>query len=61
MLRSLNNQTGTFFDDQTPEVLADCILRFNSAEIDPAACRRQAAKFDVDIFKKNIQPVLASK
>ncbi len=50
--------TGQFFDDQTPEALADSVLHFDAASIDPAACRAQAERFDVLKFKERIKTAL---
>ena len=37
--------TGVFFDEQTPEALAEAIRRFDRARFDPADCRAQAERF----------------
>ena len=41
----IENETGLFFDTQSPEALAEAILHFESVSWDSALCRRQAGKF----------------
>ncbi|MDO8425531.1 MAG: glycosyltransferase [bacterium] len=45
--------TGVFFDEQSWEGLADAILRFRMArnQFDPAAIRKHAEQFDVQVFR----------
>ena len=52
--------TGQFFDDQTPESLAECVMRFDAGSVDPIECRKQAEKFDVLGFKERISSALQS-
>ncbi len=42
--------SGVFFDEQTWESLAHCILRFDEKKFDPQAVRAQAMKFDESVF-----------
>jgi glycosyltransferase involved in cell wall biosynthesis len=42
--------SGVFFDEQTWESLAHCILRFDDKAFDPTLVRAQAMKFDEEIF-----------
>lgn len=46
--------TGVFFAAQTPEAIADAVLRFeaNEQRIDPLACRRNAERFSVERFRR---------
>jgi len=46
--------TGVFFDAQTPEAVADAVLRFeaNEARFDAATCRRNAERFSVERFRR---------
>jgi glycosyltransferase involved in cell wall biosynthesis len=46
--------TGTFFREQTPESLADAVLRFDGGAYDPALIRAHAEKFDVSVFKSRL-------
>ena len=49
----IENETGLFFDTQSPEALAEAILHFESVSWDSALCRRQAGKFSREAFRKN--------
>lgn len=46
--------TGLFFDAQTPQAVAEAVLRFEAheARFDPRACRRNAERFDVACFRR---------
>ena len=50
----VDGKTGLFFDEQTTESLMEVLRKFDSYKFDPQECRRQAEKFDVEVFKKNI-------
>ena len=50
--------TGTFFDAPTPESLATAVARFDTEAIDPRACVRNAARFDVEHFKRRMRAVV---
>lgn len=50
----VENKTGIFFDEQTPESLQVALERFNELDFKPEDCRKQAERFDVGIFKDNI-------
>ena len=50
----VENETGLFFNDQTPESLQEAIEKFYNLEFGPEVCRKQAERFDVGIFKENI-------
>ena len=49
--------TGLFFHHQTPQALRDAIGRFEAVrgEFDPAACRRNALRFDRSLFISRFQ------
>ncbi len=47
--------TGTFFWEQTPESLAEAILRIDRAEFDPATIRVHAEQFDSEVFRATIR------
>jgi glycosyltransferase involved in cell wall biosynthesis len=55
-IRGLDDRepTGVFFDAQTPEAVADAVLRFeaNEARFDAATCRRNAERFSVERFRR---------
>lgn len=46
--------TGTFFREPTPEALAAAVQRFDPDSVDPQACVRNAARFDVEVFKERL-------
>jgi glycosyltransferase involved in cell wall biosynthesis len=56
-----NGQTGLFFHEQTPEALADTIRRLDSIDFDPAAIRRNAERFSVDRFKRELGAFVEEK
>jgi glycosyltransferase involved in cell wall biosynthesis len=47
--------TGLFFDRQTPEAVVDAVLEFESrdAEFPAKACRENAERFSVEMFRRN--------
>jgi glycosyltransferase involved in cell wall biosynthesis len=51
--------TGTFYDEPTPEALADTVAGFDAMAIDPAACVANADRFDVAHFRHGIRSVVA--
>jgi len=48
-------RTGVLFREQTPEALRDAMVRCRSARFDSAMLRRQALRFDREIFKSSIR------
>lgn len=46
--------SGVFFNEQTPESLADAIMDFDPARFDPQAIRKHAELFDVNVFKEQM-------
>ncbi len=53
----LDGQTGIFFDEQTPEALAQAVRRFEQIyqSFDSAAIRRYAESFDREIFRQRFE------
>jgi len=51
----VEDETGVFFREQTPEALAEAIREFEAREFDPAAARRQAERFDAAVFKARVR------
>jgi len=51
--------TGTFYDEPTPDALAEAVARFDALAIDPAACVANADRFDVAHFRHGIRSVVA--
>lgn len=55
------HETGLFFDEQTPECLADAVRRFEQASFDPAACRRRAEAFSKERFTREFRDFVLSR
>ncbi len=51
----IENKTGIFFDQQTPEAVAEAVRNFDADKFDPSEIRKHALKFDREIFKKKIK------
>ncbi|CAA9473996.1 MAG: Glycosyltransferase [uncultured Solirubrobacteraceae bacterium] len=51
--------TGAFFEEPTVESLVDAVRRFDVEAIDPAACVRNADRFDVARFEAGMREVVA--
>jgi glycosyltransferase involved in cell wall biosynthesis len=47
--------TGTFFEDQTPESLAEAVLRSERADFDPGSIRAHAEQFDAGVFRARVR------
>jgi glycosyltransferase involved in cell wall biosynthesis len=54
----VENETGIFFDEQTPESLIAALSRFDPTLFHPAVCRARAGTFDIPVFKEHILSVL---
>lgn len=50
----VENETGIFFNEQNEESLQVAIEKFQSMDFKSEACRKQAEKFDVSVFKNKI-------
>lgn len=48
----IEHETGIFFHREHPEALADAIIRFERSEFDPRAVRKNALRFDRDVFRE---------
>ncbi len=57
----IDKKTGIFFDKQTKESLNKAIKDFEKIEFNAKIIRKQAEKFDIDIFKKKILNFINSK
>jgi glycosyltransferase involved in cell wall biosynthesis len=53
--------SGTFFDEQTWEALADAVIRFDVTQYNPQIIRNNAKQFDVSVFKQNLQQVVTEE
>jgi len=47
--------TGVFFQEQTPESLAEAVRRFDESAFDPARIRAHAEGFDTYVFKSKLR------
>jgi glycosyltransferase involved in cell wall biosynthesis len=56
----VENETGVFFDRQTPESVAAAVERFEGQAWDKLALRRHAAGFDRSVFASRITEFVAS-
>jgi len=54
----VNGVTGTFFDEQTPESLADAIERFEKIEWSSEGLRLHAEQFSTPIFQQRLRQFL---
>jgi glycosyltransferase involved in cell wall biosynthesis len=50
----IDGVTGTFFHEQSLECLSATLAAFDPANYDPQACRAQAERFDVSMFRKRL-------
>lgn len=50
----VEGQTGVFFDEQTPESLAEALRTFDDARFDPQVIRHHAEQFDTSVFLRRI-------
>jgi glycosyltransferase involved in cell wall biosynthesis len=50
--------TGTFYETPAPEALAAAVAQFDALGVDPAACVRNADRFDVGHFRHGMSAVV---
>ena len=53
--------TGLFFREQSPESLAEAVLRYRNKDFDPGAIRKNAERFDTEVFTSQLRRFLAAK
>lgn len=53
--------TGVFFREQTVTSLVEAIIRFERMSLEPAACRRNAERFDQEIFRDSLRASIDSR
>lgn len=55
--------TGVFFDEQTPEAIADAVRDFerNADRIDPRACRENAQRFSAQRFREDFSAFVTDR
>ena len=51
----VENETGIFFDEQTPEAIIEAVNSFDNKKFNSHKIREHALKFDTEVFKKNIK------
>lgn len=51
----INGKTGHFFYRQTPEAITEAIFAFEKLSFNPEDCRKQALRFDITHFKRNLK------
>jgi glycosyltransferase involved in cell wall biosynthesis len=54
----IEGRTGTFYERSDPASLADAVRRFDPLAVDPAACTRNAERFDVAHFRRGVRAVV---
>jgi glycosyltransferase involved in cell wall biosynthesis len=57
----IDGKTGTFFDEQEWEVLADKIFHFKPENFNPQIIHDHAKQFDTEVFKKKITDFITEK
>ena len=50
----VEGKTGLFFSEMTDDSLVEAIRKFETTKFNPWACRAQAEKFDISVFRENI-------
>ena len=57
----IKNKTGHFYYKQTPESLAKAVLQFENMRLTSSDCRKNALRFDKEIFKKKLKTFIDEK
>ena len=55
----IEGETGYFFEEQTPESLAEAVKNFNEKKFNPERIRRHAEKFDKKVFKDKVSEFIS--
>ena len=50
--------TGAFFETPSVDALVEAVHRFDAAAVDPAACVRNAQRFDVSVFERGMRAIV---
>ncbi len=53
------NETGVFFDGESPQAIADAVHRLDALGLDPALCRANAQRFDRPVFLQRMATAIA--
>ncbi|WP_372788283.1 glycosyltransferase [Paraconexibacter sp.] len=54
----IEGETGTFFDEATPEALAAAVRGFDAMAVDPDDCVASARRFDTQVFRDEFAAVV---
>ena len=54
----VEGMTGAFFEEPTVDALVDAVGRFDATAVDPAACVRNAQRFDVSVFERGMRTIV---
>jgi glycosyltransferase involved in cell wall biosynthesis len=57
----IEGHTGLFFDEQTPEALAEVVTRFRDDQFDPQTIRRHAEEFSTERFVQRFRQFVETK
>ena len=57
----IDHKTGIFFNEQTPESLAEAVTKFQKIKFNPGEIRLQAESFDIEVFNKKIIDFIGKK
>ena len=57
----IESKTGHFFHEQTLEALIKAVREFDKMKFDPKECRKNALKYDKEIFKRKIKKFVEEK
>jgi len=57
----IEGETGVFFHEPTPEALAAAVRAFDPDSVDPHACRANAERFAVGVFKEKLRQFIRDK
>ena len=57
----IDGVTGTFFEEQTADRLAEAMRSFRPADFDPYAIRRHAEAFDSSVFRRKMRDFVEEK
>lgn len=52
--------TGVFFEDESPQAIADAVRRLDGLGLDPAACRANALAFDRPVFLRRMAAAIGN-
>lgn len=59
-LETVTKKTGLFFKEQSAESLKNALIKFQSVDISPEDCRKNAEKFDKKSFRDNFMQEVAN-